>query len=74
MITRFIFPRKEGGGVCIYVRCNLNYKICEDLSCDELEYLTVEITKPRTKPLLISRALDIGTQIRRCTTLVILRT
>ena len=45
---------RHGGGVCIYVRCNLNYKICEDLSCDELEYLTVEITKPRTKPLLIS--------------------
>ena len=22
---------RHGGGVCIYVRCNLNYKICEDL-------------------------------------------
>ena len=46
---------RHGGGVYIYVRCNLNYKIyCEDLSFDELEYLTVKITKPRTKPLLIS--------------------
>ena len=46
---------RHGSGVCIYVKCNLNYKICEDLSCDELlEYLTVEITKSRTKPLLIS--------------------
>ena len=45
---------RHGGCVCIYVRCNLNYKICEDLSCDELEYLTVEITKPRTRPLLIN--------------------
>jgi hypothetical protein len=27
----------RGGGVCIYVRCNLNYKMWEDLSSDELE-------------------------------------
>ena len=45
---------RHGGGVCIYIRCNLNYKICKDLSSDELEYLTVEITKPRTRSLLIS--------------------
>ena len=57
--------------VCIYVRCNLNYKICEDLSCDELEYLTVKITKPRTESLLISTWYR--PQIRRCTTLIILR-
>ena len=44
----------HGGGVCIYIRCNLNYKIFKDLSSDELEYLTVEITKPRTRSLLIS--------------------
>ena len=46
-----------GWGVCIYAKCYLNYKICEDFSCDELEYLTVEITKPQTKPLQISCAL-----------------
>ncbi len=45
---------RHGGGVCIYVRYNLNYKICEELSSDELEYLTVEITKPRTRSLIIS--------------------
>ena len=45
---------RHGGGVCIYVRCNLNYKIREDLSSDQLKYLTVEITKPRTRSLLIS--------------------
>ena len=27
---------RHGGGVCIYVRCNLNYKIREDLSSDQL--------------------------------------
>ena len=30
---------RHGGGICIYIRCNLNYKICKDLSSDELEYL-----------------------------------
>ena len=37
---------RHGGGVFVYVKCNLNYKIREDLSSDELEYLTVEINKP----------------------------
>ena len=27
---------RHGGGVCIYIRCNLNYKIREDLSSDQL--------------------------------------
>ena len=27
---------RHGGGICIYVRCNLNYKIREDLSSDQL--------------------------------------
>ena len=40
--------------VSIYIRCNLNYKICKDLRSDELEYLTVEITKPRILSLLIN--------------------
>ena len=45
----------HGGGVCIYVKCNLTNKIREDLSFDELEYLTgIEINKPRSRPLLIS--------------------
>ena len=45
---------RHGGGVCIYVKCNLNYKIREDISSDELEYLTVEFNKPRSRPLLVS--------------------
>ena len=45
---------RHGGGVCIYVKCNLNDKIREDLSSDELEYLTIEIIKPRSRPLLKS--------------------
>ena len=46
---------RRGGGVCVYyVKCNRNYKIREDLNSDELEYLTVEINKPRSRPLLVS--------------------
>ena len=45
---------RYGGGVCISVKCNLNHTICEDLSSKELEYLSIEINKPRSSPLLIS--------------------
>ena len=43
----------NGGGVCIYVRSNINFQLCADLSPNNLECLTVEITKPRSKPLLL---------------------
>jgi len=36
---------RNGGGVCFYVRCNLNYKIRDDLSSENLELLVLEITK-----------------------------
>ena len=45
---------RNGGGVCIYLRTNLNYKIRNDLSNDKLECLTIEITKPRSKAFLVS--------------------
>ena len=44
---------RNGGGVCIYVRSNINFQLCADLSPNNLECLTVEITKPRSKPLLL---------------------
>jgi len=45
---------RNGGGVCIYVRCNLNYKIRDDLSTENLECLVSEIIKPRSRPFLVS--------------------
>ena len=36
---------RNGGGVCFYVRCNLNYKIRDDLSSENLELLVVRIIK-----------------------------
>ena len=45
---------RNGGGVCLYLRSNLNYRVREDLIIDKLECLTVEITKPRSRPFLVS--------------------
>ena len=44
---------RNGGGVCIYLRTNLNYRIRDDLSNDELECLFVEMRKPRSTSLLV---------------------
>ena len=40
--------------VCFYVRCNLNYKIRDDLSSENLELLVLEITRLRSRPFLVS--------------------
>ena len=45
---------RNGGGVCFYVRSNLNYKTREDLSAENLEWLTLEITRPRSRPFLVA--------------------
>ena len=44
---------RNGGGVCIYVRDNLNYIIRDDLSPDGLQCLIIEITNPHSKPFLV---------------------
>lgn len=45
---------RNGGGVCLYIRSNLNYHIRYDLDVTLLECLSVEITKPRSKSFLVS--------------------
>ena len=44
---------RNGGGVCTYVRTNLNYRIRNDLNNDLLESLFVEISKPRSTSFLV---------------------
>ena len=39
---------RNGGGVCLNLRSNLNYRVREDLLIDKLECLTVEITRPHS--------------------------
>ena len=44
---------RNGGGVCFYVRSNLNHKTREDLNTENLERLTLEITRPWSRPFLV---------------------
>ena len=37
---------RNGGGVCIYLRSSINYKIRDDLVPSELEAVCIEIIKP----------------------------
>ena len=44
----------KGGGVCLYIWSNINYKVRYDLQSEILENLIVEITKPQSKSILVS--------------------
>ena len=45
---------RNGGGVCFYIRNNITFQVREDLQSDYLECLTIQVTKPRSKPFLVS--------------------
>ena len=45
---------RNGGGVCIYLRGSINYKIRDDLVPSELEAVCVEIIKPHSKPFFVT--------------------
>ena len=45
---------KNGGGVCFYIKTNLNFYVRNDLCDDDLEILSVELTKPRSKSFIVS--------------------
>ena len=45
---------RNGGGVCIYLRSSINYKIRNDLVPSELEAVCIEIIKPHSKPFLVA--------------------
>ena len=44
---------RNGGGVCLYIRSNINFKVRYDLQSELLENLIVEITKLRLKSILV---------------------
>ena len=46
---------RRGGGVEMFIRSMINYKIGLDLMPDNLETITVEITKPKAKPFHLNR-------------------
>ena len=43
---------RHGCGVCIYVQSNINFQIRADLSPSDIECLTIEISRPRSKLFL----------------------
>lgn len=45
---------KHGGGVCVYLRNSINYKRRTDLEDSNLEMIVLEISKPNSKPFLIT--------------------
>ena len=44
----------SGGGVCFYIRSNINYVVRKDLVFDQLESLSIEISKPRSKSFIVA--------------------
>ena len=57
-ISNYTLTRRDrsrhGGGVAIYVRNPIQFKLRNDLRDDDLELLCIEINKSKTKPFLIS--------------------
>ena len=45
---------RKGGGVCTYLRSSINYKIRNDIVPPELEATCVEITKPHSRPFIVT--------------------
>ena len=44
---------RYGGGICMYLRSGLNFRIRHDLYYDQLECLIIEIVNPHSKPFLV---------------------
>ena len=45
---------RSGGGVCIYLRSNINYQIRNDLCDDRHECVVIEIIRPHSRPFIVS--------------------
>ena len=43
---------RHGGGVAMYIRNSINFNLRNDLHDEALEFLCVEISKPKVKPFL----------------------
>ena len=52
-----------GGGVCFYVRCNINYSPRLDLPIDQIENLCIEIRKPKCKLFSSQRGIGLQTHL-----------
>ena len=47
------YRNREGGGVCIFIRSNINFNRRSDIDKDDLEFLAIDIMMPKSKPILL---------------------
>ena len=56
-INNYELVRKDrnryGGGVCIYIKSHINYRVRHDLINPDIEAIIIEIIKPNSKPFAI---------------------
>ena len=45
---------RHGGGIGFYIRDTLNYSVRSDLNNTQIEVLTIEVSKYKTKPFLVT--------------------
>ena len=41
--------KRRGGGVCLYIKCGINYEIKKRTSCNNIQLLSVKITNEKIK-------------------------
>ena len=54
LVSRWWNQRWDGGGIGFYIRDTLNYRVRSDLNNTDIEVLTIEISKYKTKPFLVT--------------------
>ena len=45
---------RTGGGVCMYLRSSINFKIRNDLVPDDIEAICIEISKPDSRNFIVA--------------------
>ena len=44
---------RNGGGVAFYIRDSINYKRLTDLPDDNMELISIQVSKPKAKPFVV---------------------
>ncbi len=45
--------RRDGGGVCVYIRKDIVFNRHSELETEDMEFLAIDVILPKTKPILI---------------------
>ena len=46
--------KRRGGGVCLYIKCGINYEIIKGTICNNIQLLSVKITNEKLKNTIIT--------------------